>query len=125
VFFNPALFHAAGHNRTAEVRRMANLLQVSSAFGRAMESVDREALTNAVFPVLLRRKREGAGRQWLANVVAAAAEGYSFPTNLDLDVPVDGLAPPSPAEIVWRALDGEWGPEALRRELEAARARRH
>src|SRR5207248_9173717 len=36
VFFNPALFHAAGTNRTADVRRMANLLQVSSAFGRAM-----------------------------------------------------------------------------------------
>jgi ectoine hydroxylase-related dioxygenase (phytanoyl-CoA dioxygenase family) len=35
VFFNPALFHAAGTNRTTDVRRMANLLQVSSAFGRA------------------------------------------------------------------------------------------
>ncbi|MFL5994499.1 MAG: phytanoyl-CoA dioxygenase family protein, partial [Streptomyces sp.] len=41
VFFNPALFHAAGTNRTTGVRRMANLLQVSSAFGRAMETVDR------------------------------------------------------------------------------------
>ncbi len=38
AFFNPALFHGAGHNRSADVRRMANLLQVSSAFGRAMES---------------------------------------------------------------------------------------
>ena len=41
VFFNPALFHAAGTNRSKDVRRIANLLQVSSAFGRAMESVDR------------------------------------------------------------------------------------
>ena len=40
VFFNPALFHGAGTNRTTDVRRMANLLQVSSAFGRAMETVD-------------------------------------------------------------------------------------
>src|SRR5690349_7604176 len=36
AFFNPALFHAAGTNRTTGVKRMANLLQVSSAFGRAM-----------------------------------------------------------------------------------------
>ncbi|HEX2247443.1 MAG TPA: phytanoyl-CoA dioxygenase family protein, partial [Arthrobacter sp.] len=41
AFFNPALFHGAGHNRSADIRRMANLLQVSSAFGRAMETVDR------------------------------------------------------------------------------------
>ena len=38
VFFNPALFHAAGTNRSKDVRRIANLLQVSSAFGRAMET---------------------------------------------------------------------------------------
>ena len=38
AFFNPALFHGAGTNRSADVRRMANLLQVSSAFGRAMET---------------------------------------------------------------------------------------
>ncbi|MGH3587401.1 MAG: phytanoyl-CoA dioxygenase family protein, partial [Pseudonocardia sp.] len=42
AFFNPAVIHGAGHNRSSDVRRMANLLQVSSAFGRAMESVDRE-----------------------------------------------------------------------------------
>ena len=36
VFFNPALFHAAGENRSADIHRMVNLLQISSAFGRAM-----------------------------------------------------------------------------------------
>ena len=41
VFFNPGLYHGAGTNRSRDVRRMANLLQVSSPFGRAMESVDR------------------------------------------------------------------------------------
>ena len=41
VFFNPALFHAAGTNRSASIKRIGNLLQVSSAYGRAMESVDR------------------------------------------------------------------------------------
>jgi ectoine hydroxylase-related dioxygenase (phytanoyl-CoA dioxygenase family) len=40
VFFNPALFHAAGTNRTTDVRRIANLLQISSSMGRLMESVD-------------------------------------------------------------------------------------
>ena len=54
VFFNPALFHAAGTNRTADVRRMANLLQVSSAFGRAMETVDRARVAAAVYDDLVK-----------------------------------------------------------------------
>ncbi|MGW3413242.1 phytanoyl-CoA dioxygenase family protein [Streptomyces sp. NPDC000888] len=124
AFFNPALFHAAGTNRTTDVRRMANLLQVSSAFGRAMETVDREAVSNAVFPVLLKRKSEGAGEEWLDTVVAACAEGYPFPTNLDSDPPLDGLAPPSQAAVVRRAVREEWTPEALREELRAGTERR-
>ena len=55
----------------------------------------------AVYPVLLRRAA-GAPDAALAHAVAAAAEGYPFPTNLDLDQPVDGLTPPSQAEIVAR-----------------------
>jgi ectoine hydroxylase-related dioxygenase (phytanoyl-CoA dioxygenase family) len=124
VFFNPALFHAAGTNRSADIRRMANLLQISSAFGRAMETVDREAVVDAVYPVLLKRKAEGVGARWLEQVVAASAEGYPFPTNLDRDPPDDGLAPPSQADVVRRALREEWTPEALRAELRAGRARR-
>ncbi|GAA2487917.1 phytanoyl-CoA dioxygenase family protein [Streptomyces longisporus] len=124
VFFNPALFHAAGTNRTTDVRRMANLLQVSSAFGRAMETVDREAVTNAVYPVLLRRKADGADEAWLENVIAASAEGYPFPTNLDSDPPVDGLAPPSQADLVRRALREGRLPRVLRDELRASAERR-
>ncbi|MFG2026544.1 phytanoyl-CoA dioxygenase family protein [Streptomyces sp. NPDC048825] len=124
VFFNPALFHAAGHNRSADVRRMANLLQVSSAFGRAMETVDREAVANAVYPVLLKRKAEGVRQEWLETVIAACAEGYPFPTNLDSDPPVDGLAPPSQADLVRRALGEDWAPEHLRNALRAATERR-
>src|SRR3954471_9544327 len=37
AFFNPAVLHGAGSNVSADVQRTANLLQVSSAFGRAME----------------------------------------------------------------------------------------
>ncbi|MFD8761709.1 phytanoyl-CoA dioxygenase family protein [Streptomyces mirabilis] len=124
VFFNPALFHAAGHNRSADIRRMANLLQISSAFGRAMESVDREAMANALFPVLLRRKSEGVSEDWLRRVIAATAEGYPFPTNLDLDPPVDGLAPPSQADTVRQAVAEDWDPERLRQELQAGVKRR-
>ncbi|MBZ9638664.1 phytanoyl-CoA dioxygenase family protein [Streptomyces sp. PSKA30] len=124
VFFNPALFHAAGTNRSADVRRMANLLQVSSAFGRAMETVDRAAVVNALFPVLLKRRAEGVDEAWLENVIAASAEGYPFPTNLDSDPPVDGLAPPSQADVVRRALRETWAPEALREELRAGAERR-
>ena len=51
VFFNPALFHAAGTNRSTNIRRIANLLQVSSAYGRAMESVDRLKMSLALYPV--------------------------------------------------------------------------
>ncbi|KQV93734.1 phytanoyl-CoA dioxygenase family protein [Streptomyces sp. Root369] len=124
VFFNPALFHAAGTNRTTDVRRMANLLQVSSAFGRAMETVDREAVSNAVYPALLRRRTDGADAEWLDNVIAASAEGYPFPTNLDSDPPVDGLAPPSQADLVRRALAEGWTPRTLRDELRAGADRR-
>lgn len=124
VFFNPALFHAAGHNRSADIKRMANLLQISSAFGRAMESVDREAMAVALFPVLLRRKEEGVPEGWLRRVVAATAEGYPFPTNLDLDPPVDGLAPPSQADTLWQAVAEGWAPARLRQELQAGAKRR-
>jgi ectoine hydroxylase-related dioxygenase (phytanoyl-CoA dioxygenase family) len=124
AFFNPALFHGAGTNRSADVRRMANLLQVSSAFGRAMETVDRTAMCRALYPVLLARKAAGADERTLRHVVAASAEGYAFPTNLDRDQPVGGLAPETQAELVWRALQEEWPAEDLDRELGAQAERR-
>ena len=124
AFFNPALFHGAGTNRTADVRRMANLLQVSSAFGRAMETVDRTAMIRVLYPELTARKASGAGEQYLRNVIAASAEGYAFPTNLDLDQPVDGLAPQTQAELLWRALDERWPADRFDQALRAQAARR-
>jgi ectoine hydroxylase-related dioxygenase (phytanoyl-CoA dioxygenase family) len=108
VFFNPALFHGAGTNRSSDVRRMANLLQVSSAFGRAMESVDRAAMCRAVYPALQARRADGVADRGLRNVVAATAEGYAFPTNLDRDQPIGGLAPETQAQLLWRALESGW-----------------
>src|SRR3954466_12374415 len=124
AFFNPALFHGAGTNRSADVRRMANLLQVSSAFGRAMEAVDRTAMCRALFPVLLAQQAADTDEQTLRNVVAASAEGYAFPTNLDRDQPIGGLAPETQAELVWQALQEGGTPDALDAEL-PAQAERH
>jgi ectoine hydroxylase-related dioxygenase (phytanoyl-CoA dioxygenase family) len=113
VFFNPALFHGAGTNVSARIHRVANLLQVSSPFGRAMEVVDRDRVVRAVYPVLLARRAAGMPEVALHNAVAAAAEGYPFPTNLDRDQPVDGLAPASQADIVRDALAAGVTPEDL------------
>jgi ectoine hydroxylase-related dioxygenase (phytanoyl-CoA dioxygenase family) len=104
VWFNPALFHAAGTNVSSDIQRMANLLQVNSAFGRAMESVDRARVVEAIHPALAARVASGWGEEAVANVVAASAEGYPFPSNLDRAQPVDGMAPPSQAEVVAAAL---------------------
>jgi ectoine hydroxylase-related dioxygenase (phytanoyl-CoA dioxygenase family) len=124
AFFNPALFHAAGANRTTGVHRMANLLQVSSAFGRAMEAVDRARMSVALFPALLAMRDACAAPAAIANAIAACAEGYAFPTNLDLDQPVDGLAPMTQAEILGRAVADGWPRQQLAAELGAWSARR-
>jgi ectoine hydroxylase-related dioxygenase (phytanoyl-CoA dioxygenase family) len=124
VFFNPALLHGAGTNRTPDVKRMANLLQVSSAFGRGMGTVDTERVSAAVYPTLRARKAAGASDTDLHNVVAAAAEGYPFPTNLDRDQPVGRLVPESQAELVWRALENDWDEATLAAELAAQTQRR-
>jgi ectoine hydroxylase-related dioxygenase (phytanoyl-CoA dioxygenase family) len=111
VFFNPALFHAAGENRTANVQRMANLLQVSSAYGRAMEVLDRRRMCEAIYPVLRERRALGQISDIETGaVVASCAEGYSFPTDLDRDPPVGGLAPESQQGLMHRALDENWEP---------------
>lgn len=124
VFFNPALFHAAGSNHTSDVRRMANLLQISSAFGRAMETVDRDRVVRSVYPSLLAARAAGMPEADQYRVVAAAAEGYAFPTNLDRDTPVDGMTPRSQADVVRQALAEEQTPQALGERLEAvARAK--
>ena len=102
VFFNPALMHGAGHNRTADIHRMANLLQVSSAFGRPIEAVDRAAMCKAVYRPLGMLAASGRlGPDETRAAIAACAEGYAYPTNLDTDPPAPGdLAPISQAAIL-------------------------
>ena len=109
VFFNPALMHAAGSNRSASIRRIANLLQISSAFGRAMESLDRVAMSAAIYPALLEGMTAGAyDGEHMHNVIASCTEGYAFPTNLDRDPPLGGLAPESQAALMGRSLAERW-----------------
>jgi ectoine hydroxylase-related dioxygenase (phytanoyl-CoA dioxygenase family) len=120
VFFNPAVFHGAGANQTADFQRMANLLQVSSAFGRTMETMNTDLTTLAVYPYLLELDDERTRE----NLIAAACEGYAFPTNLDNDVPIGGLAPPSQSDLVHTAVTERWSIERLQSEFDARNARR-
>ena len=123
AFFNPALFHGAGSNVSADVQRMANLLQVSSAFGRPMESIDRTRTARAIYPALLARKAAGADAAFLANALTCAADGYPFPTNLDRDPNVGGLTPLSQIELVHQALVENWDADRVAAELDAYAAR--
>lgn len=125
VFFNPAVMHGAGTNRTTDIHRMANLLQVSSAFGRPIEAVNRAAMSRALFAPL--RACLAAGHLTEAEAaaaIAACAEGYAYPTNLDTDPPVGGLAPQSQAAIMHRALAEGSDDAQFARLLEGWQARR-
>ncbi|MDT5242633.1 MAG: hypothetical protein QOD36_9, partial [Mycobacterium sp.] len=93
--------------------RMANLLQISSPFGRAMEALDRTAMVRAVYPALRAMKAAGRPHRELLNAVVATAEGYPFPTNLDNDQPIGTLAPPSQVDTVLAALADDMTAEQL------------
>ena len=106
VFFSPALFHAAGDNDTSDHERFANLLQIGSPFGRMMEALDRTAMCRAVLPHL--GSLDGGT---IERVVAATAEGYPFPTDLDRDPPIGGKAPMSQADLLRQAAREGWSDE--------------
>ena len=103
LFFNPALYHAGGANVSSDIQRMANLLQVSSAYGRSLENLDRQSMTLQLYEVLARGDH-GLSEPQVHAAISACAEGYSFPTNLNTDPPIGGLAPETPAALCRRAL---------------------
>jgi len=103
LFFSPALYHAGGANVSTNIQRMANLLQVSSAFGRAMENLDRLDMTRQLYNVLS-NGNHGLNPLEMDAAISACSEGYSFPTNLDTDPPIGGLAPETQAALCRRAL---------------------
>lgn len=124
VFFSPALFHGAGTNQ-GTTDRIANLIQISSAFGRTMETINNEAMIAAVYPQLRDRTLSGniTARQ-VRDTIAAVGDGYSFPTNLDSDPPVGGNAPETGQQLMQRALAEHWPVERLNAELDAYAQRR-
>ena len=124
VFFSPALFHGAGTN-VSQGDRLANLVQISSAFGRAMETVNRTKMMAAVYPALKARKDQGTiTEREIRDTIASVAEGYSFPTNLDSDPPIGGNAPETAAQMLNKALANGWEWAQLEQELAAYANRR-
>lgn len=105
VFFNPALFHSAGENTTKDIHRSANLIQVSSAFGKPMEAIDSLPLVNQTWDLLQGRYRIEGLTTEVDAFISAVAEGYSFPTNLDNRPPAPGgMAPESEQDLLRRSL---------------------
>jgi len=105
LFFNPALFHGAGDNTT-------------------MESVDRAAMSEALLPPLITLKQAGRlSSDEVAAVIAASAEGYPFPTNLDTDPPVGGNAPASQADLLAEAVTLGTASDKFAQTLSALKAR--
>lgn len=110
VFFNPALIHAAGENQTEPgpggIDRSANLLQISSAFGKTMERIDHERIVITCWEELSAQAKAGKlNAMQIECVVRAMTDGYPFPTNLDKRPPAPGgMAPESQLDMVLRAL---------------------
>jgi ectoine hydroxylase-related dioxygenase (phytanoyl-CoA dioxygenase family) len=125
LFLNPGLHHAGGANRTTDFHRFANLMQISSAMGIAMESVDRYAMARAIYPSLVAaRSAKCLSAGEIEAAIAASADGYPFPSNLDTDPPVKGLATESVQRMTLRALDDGWPADRYNDELDLHRARR-
>jgi len=74
------------------------------------------------FARLVERTTDAADYLHAAEV--AAAEGYSFPTNLDRDPPLYGLAPETQAALFRRALAEDWEPAAFTAALDEQAERR-
>lgn len=109
LFFNPATFHAAGDNLSDDIQRFANLMQIGSAYGRSIEIVDRTRLSRQVYPSLSRMAADGTlTPAEVQCVIAATAEGYPYPANLDIDSPLSGMAPPSQQDVMRQALAEGW-----------------
>ena len=108
IFFSPALFHAAGTNTTKDVERMVNLLQVSSPFGRTMETINRKDMTKKLFPTLSKifKNKEMKESDIIASI-KACAEGYAWPTNLDFDPP-SSKTPETQQSLFIKALKEDW-----------------
>ncbi len=85
--------------------RCVNLLQVSSALGGAMEAMHRDRMCRLVLP------HSAKAQRLLDAAIDATAEGYSFLTNLDRDLPTNGLVSETQADFFCRATREGWTPK--------------
>lgn len=116
VFFNPALFHAAGENRTPDIHRSANLLQVSSAFGKTMETIDTLAIVGRCWDHVrkLYAQQQSMMSEEVHAILNAVGCGYPFPTNLDRRPPAPGgMAPENEIDVLCKALVQGWDTEKV------------
>ncbi|MEP3196734.1 MAG: phytanoyl-CoA dioxygenase family protein [Lentilitoribacter sp.] len=120
LFFNPALYHAAGENTSEGIERLVNLMQIGSAMGRTLENIDRIGMSKLLYPALKElTASENLSPAEINAAVSVCAEGYPFPTNLDTDPPVGGLAPESQKDIFLKALGEKWSDVNFVRALDA------
>jgi ectoine hydroxylase-related dioxygenase (phytanoyl-CoA dioxygenase family) len=118
LFFNPALFHAAGQNDSVDIQRSANLLQISSAFGKPMEMIDTYPLIELTWSGIVNMYKQDGFSDEVKAFVGNVAEGYPFPTNLDRRVPESaGMAPASEQDLLLKGLKGSWTKERILHEL--------
>ena len=119
IFFNPATFHAAGTNTSKDIVRFANLMQIGSGYGRSIEVVDRIRMSKLLFPKLKAMIAASAfSERDVEHIIAACAEGYSFPVNLDIDSPLSGMAPPSQQDLMRQALAEGWDDQTFNAKMD-------
>jgi ectoine hydroxylase-related dioxygenase (phytanoyl-CoA dioxygenase family) len=122
VFFNPAVFHAAGANETDPAdgfQRKANLLQIGCALGKTMEAVEAAPIVERCWEgMVVRYKSAGGLDAGLTALVRAIGDGYPFPSNLDQRPPApNGMAPESEQELLVRGLKEGWDTKRVVEEL--------
>ncbi|SCW01470.1 LAFE_0E00320g1_1 [Lachancea fermentati] len=114
VFFNPALFHGAGANTTETFLRSANLLQISSAFGKPMETIDSLPIVERCWVLLKERYAKEGLSSRVSAFISAIFNGYPYPTNLDKRLPApNSMMPESEQDIAVRALHDNWSTEKI------------
>ncbi len=125
LYFNPAVFHAAGENKSRDIDRIVNLMQIGSGYARSIEIVDRARMSALLYPVLKQMADENViSANQLKCIIAACAEGYAFPANLDLDSPLSGMAPESQQELMHRAIASDMNTDQFKKALDKQQQRK-
>ncbi|WP_348640404.1 hypothetical protein [Marivivens donghaensis] len=89
--------------------------------GAKAQQAHRDAMARALYPALATLDQSKAEQD---AAIAACAEGYSLPTNLDTDPPIGGLAPKTQAVMMSEMLAEGASPEEFNGALDAYIARR-